>query len=73
MDDCIVRYNTNHKGFPFGTLLKSETISPIVKSVKKDIMDWEVAITTSQQTQKKFQDISRKDKTKWVSKKEVSK
>ena len=39
MNNRIIRYNTNHKGFPFGTSSKSETISPIIKPVKKDIMD----------------------------------
>ena len=73
MDDRIVRYNANHKGFPFGTSSKSETMSPIVEPVEEDIMDWEVAVATSQQTQKKFQDTSRKGRAKWVSKEEVSK
>ena len=48
MDDCIVRYNTNHKGFPFRISSKSETMSSIIKSVKKDIIDWKMAVITSQ-------------------------
>ena len=48
MDDCIIRYNVNHKRFPFGTLLKSEIINLIIKSVEEDIMDWEVAVAISQ-------------------------
>ena len=39
INNRIVRYNANHKKFPFKTLLKSEIINPIIKSVKKDIIN----------------------------------
>ena len=48
MDDCIVRYNINYKRFPFGILLKSETINPIVEPIKKDIIDQKMAVTIFQ-------------------------
>ena len=47
MDNCIIKYNINYKRFPFETLSKSETISPIIKSIKKDIMDWKVVVIIS--------------------------
>ena len=64
IDDCIIRYNINHKRFPFRTLLKSKTISPIIELVEEDIIDWEVAIAILQQIQKKFQNTSKKGKAK---------
>ena len=48
INNHIIRYNINHKRFPFEILLKSEIINLIIKSVEKDIMDWEMAIITSQ-------------------------
>ena len=48
INDCIIRYNINYKGFSFKTLLKSEIINFIVELVKKDIMDWEVIVVISQ-------------------------
>ena len=44
INNHIIRYNINHKGFPFEILLKSETMSLIIELVKKDIIDWEVAV-----------------------------
>ena len=64
MNDYIIKYNTNHKRFPFKTLLKSETINLIIKPVIKDIINQKMTVTTSQQIQKKFQNTSKKDKTK---------
>ena len=49
MNDCIVRYNVNYKGFSFETLLKSKIISLIIEPVKKDIINWKMAVATSQQ------------------------
>ena len=46
MDDYIVKYNINYKRFPFRILSKSKIISFIVELVKKDTMDWEMAVTT---------------------------
>ena len=48
MDDCIVRYNINYKKFLFKTLLKSEIISPIIKSVKEDIINWKMIVVIFQ-------------------------
>ena len=73
MDNRIIKYNTNHKRFPFGILSKSEIINFIIELVKKDIIDWKVAVTISQQIQKKFQDILRKGRTKWINKKKINK
>ena len=64
INNHIIKYNTNYKRFPFKTSSKSETMSPIVKSVEEDIINWKVAVATSQQTQKKFQDISKKGRAK---------
>ena len=48
IDDCIVRYNINYKRFLFGISLKSETMGLIIKSVEKNIMNWEVAVAIFQ-------------------------
>ena len=64
MNNCIVRYNINYKGFSFGTSLKSEIMNSIIKLVKKDTIDWEVVVIIFQQNQKKFQDILRKGRIK---------
>ena len=39
INNRIIRYNVNHKRFPFGTSSKSEIMSPIVEPVKKDIIN----------------------------------
>ena len=48
MDDHIVKYNTNYKRFLFKTLSKLEIINPIIKPIKKNTMDWEVAVAIFQ-------------------------
>ena len=44
MDDYIVRYNINYKGFLFKILLKSEIMNSIIKLVEKDIINWKMAV-----------------------------
>ena len=39
IDNHIIKYNINYKRFSFKILLKSEIMNPIIKPVKKDIID----------------------------------
>ena len=48
IDNHIIKYNINYKRFSFKILLKSEIMNPIIKPVKKDIIDWEMTVTTFQ-------------------------
>ena len=44
LDDCIIWYDNNHKGFSFISALKPMMLEPIIKPVKKKAMDWEVSV-----------------------------
>ena len=48
MDNCIIKYNANYKKFLFRILLKSEIMNSIIKSIKKDTINWKMAVATSQ-------------------------